>query len=79
LRYEQDIFNGDLELFHNHQLYKNLNGRENLVFISQTGVRYELTGDIYLNTQLNYDVDSEPAEGTDGEDLTFLFGVGIKF
>ena len=79
LRYEQDIFNGDLELFHSHQLYKNLNGRENLVFISQTGVRYEITDDIYLNTQLNYDIDSEPAEGTDGEDLTFLFGAGIKF
>ena len=79
LRYEQDIFTGDLELFHSHQLYQNLQGRENLVFISQTGVRYEITDDIYLNTQINYDYDSKPAKGTDGEDLTFLFGAGIKF
>ncbi len=79
LRYEQDILNGDLELFHYHQIYQNLDGRENLVFNSQTGVRYEISADIYLNTQINYDVDSEPAAGTDGEDLTFLFGAGIKF
>jgi putative salt-induced outer membrane protein YdiY len=79
LRYEQDIFTGDLQLFHSHQLYQNLEGRENLVFISQTGVRYEITDDIYLNTQINYDYDSEPAQGTDGEDLTFLFGAGIEF
>jgi len=38
-----------------------------------------ITGDIYLNTQLNYDYDSVPAEATDEEDLTFLFGVELIF
>jgi putative salt-induced outer membrane protein YdiY len=79
LRYSQDFFNGDFELFHNHQIYKNLSGRENLVFISITGVRYDITDDIYINAQLNYDTDSAPSDNTKSDDLTILFGAGIEF
>jgi len=79
LRYSQDFFNGDLELFHNHQMYKNLSGRENLVFNSVTGVRYDITDDIYINAQLNYDTDSQPSDNTVSDDLTILFGAGIEF
>ena len=79
LRYAQDFHGGDFELFHNHQIYRSLGGRENLVLNSVTGVRFDITNDIYLNVQLNYDVDSEPVEGTEGADLSFLFGAGIDF
>ena len=78
-RYAQDFRGGDFELFHNHLIYRSLGGRENLVFNSVTGIRYDITDDIYLNIQLNYDVDTEPVEGTEGEDLTLLFGAGIDF
>lgn len=79
LRYAHDFRGGDFELFHNHVLYRSLGGRENLVLNSVTGIRYDITDDIYLNIQLNYDMDSEPIEGTEGEDLTLLFGAGIDF
>ncbi|MFP6806568.1 MAG: DUF481 domain-containing protein [Pseudomonadales bacterium] len=79
LRYEQEILNGKMDLFHNHKLYKNLEGRKNLVLNSQTGIRFDLRHDIYLNVQLNYDYDSVPADGTEEENLTFLFGAGIEF
>ena len=79
LRYAHDLVGGDIELFHNHQIYQSLSGRENTAFVSATGLRYDITDDIYLNVQLNYDYDSEPAEGTEASNLTYLFGAGLQF
>ncbi len=79
VRYTQKFFNSDMEVFHNQTVYQNLEGRENVVAITETGVRYEFTDDIYFNIQLNYDVDSEPAEGANKENLTLQFGAGIEF
>jgi len=77
LDFSYDLMEGDIELFHNHHIYRNLNGRENTVFNSKTGVRYDMTDDIYLNVQVNYDYDTEPAAGTDSKDVTFLVGAGV--
>jgi putative salt-induced outer membrane protein YdiY len=79
LRFAYDLRGGDLELFHDHHIYKNLDGRENSVVNSSTGVRYDITDDIYLNVQLDYDYDTEPAEGTEPEDVTFVVGAGLEF
>jgi putative salt-induced outer membrane protein YdiY len=77
LDFSYDLMAGEIELFHNHHIYRNLNGRENTVFNSKTGVRYDITNDIYLNVQVNYDYDTEPAAGTDSKDVTFLVGAGV--
>jgi putative salt-induced outer membrane protein YdiY len=69
----------DLEFFHNHNIYRNLQGRRNTVFTSQTGIRYDITDDIYLNLQTNYDYDTEPADGAENDDLAFLIGAGMEF
>lgn len=69
--------NGDVELFHNHNIYRNVEGRKNAVFNSQTGIRYDITDDIYINLQVNYDYDSEPADNVENDDLTILIGAGI--
>jgi putative salt-induced outer membrane protein YdiY len=79
LTWERDFFDGDFEMFHKQNIYKNLAGRENLVINTQTGFRYEITDDIYINTQLNYDTDSNPAEDTSGENINLVFGAGLKF
>ena len=79
LRWERHFLNGDLELFHNQNIYQNLGGRENLVLYTETGLRYEITDDIFLNVQLNYETDSKPAEGTRGDNTTFVVGAGIDF
>ena len=78
LRFTYDLKGGDIELSHNHHIYRNLQGRKNTVFNSKTGVRYDITDDIYFNVQLNYDYDTKPAEGTDADDVTLLFGAGIE-
>lgn len=77
LDFSYDLMAGNIELFHNHHIYRNLNGRENTVFNSKTGVRYDITDGIYLNVQVNYDYDTEPAAGTDSKDVTFLVGAGV--
>lgn len=79
LRWERHFLNGDLELFHNQNIYQNLDGRENLVLYTETGLRYEITDDIFLNVQLNYETDSKPAKGTRGDNTTFVVGAGIDF
>ena len=77
LNFFWEFFNGDLGFFHDQNLFRNLDGRENFVFYSQTGFRYEITEDIYLNFQANFDYDSVPVSGFGEEDLTFIIGAGI--
>ena len=79
LNFYWEILSGDLQFFHDQNLLKNLEGRKNFVFYSQTGFRYEINEDIYLNLQANYDYDSEPAGNAKEEDLTFIIGAGINF
>ncbi len=79
LEFLYEFMRGDMEFFHNHNIYRNLEGRKNIVANTQTGIRYEITDDIYLNVQANYDYDSEPADGAENDDLTFLIGAGMEF
>ena len=79
LNFLWEFMGGDMEFFHNHNIYRNLGGRKNIVAVTQTGIRYDITDDIYLNLQANYDYDSEPAEGAENDDLTFLIGAGMEF
>lgn len=79
LRFSYKLLAGDLELYHNHRLYKNFQGRENTVFTSVTGLRFDVTDDIYLNVELDYDSDSNPAANTEPADTTFVVGAGYNF
>ena len=79
LNFYWELLSGDLQFFHDQNFLKNLEGRKNFVFYSQTGFRYEINEDIYLNLQANYDYDSEPAANAKEEDLTFIIGAGINF
>ena len=78
LNFYWELLSGDLQFFHDQNLLKNLEGRKNLVFYSQTGFRYEINEDIYLNFQANYDYDSQPAGNAKENDLTFIIGAGIN-
>lgn len=77
LEYKHAFPSLHLEAFHDHHIYRNFSGRENLVLNSQTGLRYNLTSGIHLNVQLNYDYDDKPVPGTEKDDLTFVFGAGV--
>ena len=77
-RFSHDLLSGDVEFFHNHDIYYNMTGRDNEVFRSRTGFAYELTDDIDATLQLNYDYETEPAAGFDKDDLQYLIGVKVE-
>jgi len=69
----------DLTLFHDHDTTVNVSGRQNTVFQSQTGVRYEITDLLYFNLQFDFDNESNPPEGVKNTDSTTLLGLGLEF
>lgn len=78
LNLSYDVSRLDLEVFHYQHIYRNLTGRKNTVFNTRTGVRYEITDDIYINIQADYDYDLDPPVNTDEKDFTFLIGAGVE-
>jgi hypothetical protein len=79
LRYRQKFLK-DLEFYHDDSITYYITGRNNTVFKTVTGMRYEITDRLYANTSLDYDYETEPAGmGVDNEDLTWVFGLGLEF
>ncbi len=42
------------------------------------GIRWDVWGDIYLNAQLDWNWESDPAAGNEQTDLTYALGIGIE-
>jgi putative salt-induced outer membrane protein YdiY len=79
LRYRQDLFNDDLEIFHDDSINVYLSGRRNTVIQTSTGVRYEITDLLYANVSLDYDYESDPAGAAENDDLSLVVGMGVEF
>ena len=79
LRYRQDFFKDDLELYHNHTITSNVSGRSNTSYKTTTGLRYEITDLLYANLSLDYDYETHPANVAVSEDIRMLFGLGAEF
>lgn len=79
LRYRQDVLSDDLEIFHNHSIVENLEGRDNTSFKTSTGLRYAITDLLYANVTLNYDYETDPVDLATNEDIAFLVGLGAEF
>jgi putative salt-induced outer membrane protein YdiY len=79
LRYRQDLFDEDLEIFHNNSITYYIDGRANTIYKTSTGLRYEITDLLYANVSLDYDFETQPVESVESEDLALVFGVGVEF
>ncbi len=77
LSYQRDV-TADLEFFHDHLVLSNIDGRDNLVADTETGIRWEVWPDVYFNMQLNWNWESDPALGNEQEDLTYALGIGLE-
>ena len=77
-RYEQHFLDDDLVLFQQTDLQRVIEGRENKILNTSTGLRWDLPRDVYVNLQVDFDYESNPADGRQKEDLTYLVGVGIE-
>ena len=79
LRYRQDLFGEDLEIYHNNSITRYIDGRENTIYKTTTGLRYEITDLLYANFSVDYDYETQPAQTATSEDLAVLFGLGVEF
>ncbi len=79
LRYRQDLFAKDLEIYHNNSITYYIDGRANTIYKTTTGLRYEITDLLYANFSVDYDYETQPAATATNEDLAVLFGVGVEF
>lgn len=77
-RYEQRFLDDDLVLFQQTDFKRIFEGRDNRILNTSTGLRLELPRDVYVNLQVDYDYETNPAEGRSSEDVTYLVGVGIE-
>ena len=77
MKYRRDV-TGDMEIFHDHSLSVYLTGRTNRIADTSTGIRWDVWGDIYLNAQLDWNWESDPALGNEQSDLTYALGIGIE-
>ena len=79
LRYRQDLFAEDLEIYHNNSITYYVDGRSNTIYKTTTGLRYEITDLLYANFSVDYDYETQPAQTATSEDLAVLFGMGVEF
>lgn len=79
VKYDQKIFGGDTEIFHQHEfLFGFLNGKNTLLF-SKTGLRVPIADRLKASTQLNIDWAKEPSPGRESTDLALIFSVGYDW
>jgi putative salt-induced outer membrane protein YdiY len=79
LRYRQDLFSEDLEVFHNDSIVYYVGGRTNTIFKTTTGLHYEITDLLYAVFSIDFDYETEPAATATNEDVAVLFGLGVEF
>ena len=79
LRYTQELFNGDVDFYHNHSINYQLYADDNMIFKSNTGLQFDLIEDIYAKFSLRYDYETEPAQGAENNDTTLAVGIGAEF
>ncbi|HEU4708434.1 MAG TPA: DUF481 domain-containing protein [Methylophilaceae bacterium] len=78
LRYDQLLF-GRVQLFHNHETLIGFEETSHLLFSSKTGLRFPLLFGLNASTQLNYDWDSDPADGRKKGDTALTFSLGYDW
>ncbi len=79
LFYTQDLIDGKMSLYHDHNITYQFYAENNMIFKSNTGLRFDIFKDVYLTTSLRYDYETEPAPGASKDDLTLAVGVGASF
>ena len=79
LIYEQDLRDGTLAFFHNHNITYQFFGENDLIFKSNTGFRFDLMENIYANLSFRYDYETEPAPDKKHYDATLAIGLGAEF
>jgi putative salt-induced outer membrane protein YdiY len=79
LRFRHKFFSDDFEVLHNHSIVETIDGRDNTIIKTSTGIRYEITDLLYMKVSLDWDHESQPAGTAEKTDKTFVIGAGLEF
>lgn len=79
LNYDQQLFGGKSQFFHNHEGLLNLEDTGDVIVRSRTGLRFPLLENLESSLQVNADWDNSPPAGTESTDLTYLLNLGYKW
>jgi len=79
LDYRQDFFSDDVDVFHRQSIVANLSGRENTSYKTTTGFGYEITDLFSATVSLDYNYETNPADGAENADIAFLLGLAAEF
>ena len=79
LRYRQDFFSENVELFHNQTITSNITGRTNTSYKTTTGLSYEITDLLVSSLSLDFNYETDPVDIAENEDIALLFGLGLEF
>lgn len=71
-RYEQDVWQGRLTLFHTGDLLLSLESLDDYLYQSRTGFRVPVGNGLSLGSQVNFDYDGVPAAGKNSADTTVI-------
>lgn len=79
LRFRQEFFHDDFEIFHDHSIVGTIDGRDNTIIKTSTGMRYEITNLLNLNVAFDWDHESQPAGTAENTDKSIVIGAGLEF
>ena len=78
-RFRYGLLGGDAEFFHNHDIWYFVTGRSTEIITTSTGIRWEFIDDFYTNFRVDWNHETNPADGQKKSDTTFVVGLGMKF
>lgn len=76
VKYNQKIFSGNTQVFHEHEYLLSLEDMKNNLFFSKTGLRFPLGYGFNASTQFNFDYAQMPTAGRKHADSAVVFNLG---
>lgn len=78
LNYDHFLLGKTMQFFHKHEFLLGLQDANDMLFLSQTGLRVPLYKGVNATAQINYDWDKSPAAGASKTDTAYLFTLGYS-
>jgi putative salt-induced outer membrane protein YdiY len=79
LKYDQKLFKSSTNFFHSHEILYGLKSPAQTLLFTETGLRFPLLFSLNGTAQVNYNWDSEPANGRKKGDTRALFTMGYSW
>lgn len=77
--YTQDLVTSDYQLYHNHRLTQGIISETHFIALTTTGLNIDFIGDFDIQLELQFDYNSQPAGGSDKQDLRYLVKLKYDF